>query len=344
MLLSGPMNRRHLVAAVLVVAAGCGRSEPAAPQASAASPSPTPPPPVICPLTGTETSQEFQVDRPALAVKVENSPASRPQAGLEAADIVYEELAEGGITRFMAIYHCSDSRSIGPVRSARSVDPEILREYEPVLFGYSGANSAVLAKVASTRGVVDLKHGNHGEAYERVKGRKSPHNLFTSTGSLRELSDVMGAPQTGLVFTTAETEASSGVTGTAVDFTFTNGALVRYEYQPSSLVYFRFHGNTAHIGNNGRQISATNVVILMVSVTEGTTSDSVGNISPEIEVVGSGAATVLWGGRAWKGRWERKGLSDHTRLYGSSGEVLALRPGNTWIHLVPAGRKITTSP
>ncbi len=81
----------------------------------------------------------LDVNRPAMAVKIDNHPRARPQTGLETADIVYEELVEGGLTRFMGIYHCGDAADLGPVRSARAVDPDIMTQYAPVLFAYSGS-------------------------------------------------------------------------------------------------------------------------------------------------------------------------------------------------------------
>ncbi|MGH2768138.1 MAG: DUF3048 domain-containing protein, partial [Actinomycetota bacterium] len=155
-------------------------------------PAPIPPSPVLCPLTGQERAPGFSIDHPALAIKVDNHSAARPQAGLESADIVYEELAEGGITRFLAIFHCSEADRVGPVRSARLVDPDILLEYAPVPFGYSGANPVVVEKVESTQGIVSLRHGRFGDAYERVRGRQAPHNLFTSTQKLRAPTKVKG--------------------------------------------------------------------------------------------------------------------------------------------------------
>lgn len=358
------MRSRHALLAGLLALAACGpggREVSAAGKRRAASPSP--PPPVICPLTGTQLPPGSRIDHPALAIKVENSVAARPQAGLEHADIVYEELAEGGITRFLVVYHCSEARSVGPVRSARSVDPDILLEYAPVLFAYSGANPGVLSKVRSTKGVVDLRHGTNGDAYRRARGRRAPHNLFTSTGTLRALSDVRGAPETGLVFdarvlaspspppagkapkpkATAPASPASSPTpppGSAVSFSFAGTTATRYVFDPSLGAYLRFHGPTAHRSEAGPQLRAVNVVVLEVAVREGDIRDAAGNYSPEITVVGSGEAVVLRGGVAVGGRWVRRTLSDRTRLQDAGGRTIALLPGNTWIHLLPAGQPL----
>lgn len=341
-----------VVATLALASCGRGESPPRPAQAKAVEVPPEPPKPVVCPLSGEERPPSFDVERPALAVKVDNAVAARPQAGLENADIVYEELAEGGITRFLAVYHCSDAKNLGPVRSARMVDSEILREYEPVLFAYSGANPLVLEKVKSTSGVVDLRHGKYGRAYRRVKGRPGPHDLFTSTEKIRELSNgTRGAPETGLRFAKEKSPTKpvpngspsqeQPPPGTSVSFSFAGGAVVRYAYDAASGAYFRYQGDQPHTADGGSHLSATNVVVLKVRVTGGHIRDAAGNVSPEISLLGSGPAIVASRGVAKTVKWERKGLSDHLRLVDADGGQVTILPGNTWIHLLPESRTIT---
>lgn len=198
-----------LFVALSLLASACSQEEQVAAASSPApseerSPSPSPEPePDPCPLTGADAPEDVDLQRPVLAVKIDNASRARPQAGLESADVVYEELVEGGITRFLAIFHCRDAERLGPVRSGRMVDPDLLQQYAPVLFAYSGANDSVLGKVASTPGVVDLQHGKLGSAYFRQPGRPAPHNLFTSTEAIRGAAaaqSVQGDPRTGFVF------------------------------------------------------------------------------------------------------------------------------------------------
>jgi hypothetical protein len=211
MLVFRPVSRRFLILLVLLslVTGACRSPEPVAKKtAQRATPSPSPSPspspePILCPLTGAEAPPGIDVNRPALAIKIDNHVAARPQAGLEFADVVYEELVEGGITRFLGVFQCQDAPKLGPTRSARMVDPDLLVMYSPVLFAYSGANDTVLAKVRSTAGVIDLPHGANGSAYYRQPGRPAPHNLFTSTDRIRSLpkaQGVPGAPKTGYIF------------------------------------------------------------------------------------------------------------------------------------------------
>ncbi|MEO7804640.1 MAG: DUF3048 domain-containing protein, partial [Actinomycetota bacterium] len=303
--------------------------------------------PVICPLTGVETSKEFDIDRPALGVKIENSTKSRPQAGLEHADIVYEELAEGGVTRFLAMFHCSDADPLGPVRSARMVDPDILLEYAPVLFAFSGGNPLVKEKISRTPGITALRHGNHGEAYRREKGRPAPSDLFSTTQKLRELSDassVRGAPKSGLILKAAEPLPAGAAVTATVQFDYSGKTnAVKYTFDAASNSYLRSHGETPHVSVTGAQLSATNVVLLKVRVTQGTIRDAAGNFSPEIAVVGEGEAVVVYAGRSFTGTWKRPSLSAKTQLFDATGRPITLIPGRTWIHLIPQERKVTLS-
>lgn len=308
--------------------------------------------PTLCPLTGVETT--IDVERPALAVKVDNAPPSRPQVGVQAADVVYEEISEGGLTRFLAIFHCSDAPVIGSVRSARTADPDILQEYAPVLFAYSGANDQVLQKVASTRGVIDLKHGSNADAYNRVSSRRAPYNLFTGTDRVRDLPaarDVRGAPETGLAFDAelleapappaAGTGSPAAPAGNAVAFSYSNATNVRWSYDPGTKRYLRFHGDAPHRLEGGEQVSATNVVVMKVRITAGQVRDASGTPTQDTSVTGGGEVTVLRGGSAVTGQWNRANASDRTTFTDASGQPIELAPGNTWIHLVPQDRPVT---
>lgn len=367
-------SRRFFCGAfVLVLLAAACSKEPPPKKVAAPSPSPSPKP-VFCPLTGTETSRDFDIQMPALAVKIENSVAARPQAGLNSADVVYEELAEGGITRFLAIFHCTSSSNLGPVRSARAVDTDILLEYAPVLFAYSGANPVVLNKVQTTEGIIDLRHGANGKAYHRESGRAAPHNLFTSIAEIRALkaaSEAERGPVSSFVFnlsvtatalpSPAPTSSKSPAVktspsppalpspspsvvppGTSVTFSYSSPVnAVKYLYDAAAAGYLRFHGETPHKSVSGEQIRATNVLILKVRVTAGKTRDAAGNFSPEIVVTGTGEAVILRGGVSATGIWKRAELKDRTTILDAAGKPIPLLPGNIWIHLVPAEQPIT---
>lgn len=350
------MRPRLLVLLLLVglFAAACRQPAPI-PTKRTPSPSPSPTPePVLCPLTGLELPLGVDINRPAVGVKIDNHQAARPQTGLELADIVYEELVEGGITRFLAMFHCGDAADLGPTRSARAVDPDLLVQYAPVLFAYSGGSPNVLNKVAATAGVIDLKHGNNSSAYSRGHGRSAPHNLYTSTERIRSLpraQGVIGPPKTGLVFDRslatspaspasplsppAGAPAQPAPVGNKVSFSYSGtGSAVSYAYDPAGQRYLRSFGGQPHNSASGAQLSAVNVVVLKVQV------DRRGK-SPEILVNGGGEATVLRLGQAIQGRWNRPALTDQTTLVDAAGQPIKLAPGNVWINLVPNDRPVT---
>jgi hypothetical protein len=314
--------------------------------------------PTLCPLTGVEAADGVDVDRPALAVKIDNAPPARPQAGLDAADIVYEEISEGGLTRFLTVFHCNEAGDVGPVRSARTVDPDILQEFGTALFGFSGANSQVLDKIANADFIADLKHGSSGGAYARAADRKAPYNLMTSTEKLRSedaASDVQGAPKTSLKFNAdvldAPSPAATGAeaspaapaapAGNTVTFSYSNSNVVKYTYDGGSKTYLRSHGDTAHNLANGKQVSAVNVVVQKVKIVPGTVRDASGSPTQDTTVVGTGEATVLRGGTAITGTWSRASLNDGTTFTDASGAAIEFAPGTTFIHLVPQERPIT---
>ncbi|MGQ0679524.1 MAG: DUF3048 domain-containing protein [Actinomycetota bacterium] len=369
------MQRRllNLLLVLVMLAGACTQKEdppeptprPSATVAELPSHEPSPEARPTCPLTGQESPEGLEVNRPALAIKIDNHPRARPQAGLESADIVYEELVEGGLTRFLAIYHCGDAARLGPTRSARLVDPDLLVQYQPVLFGYSGAAPPVLAKVRSTAGVVDLVHGANGAAYSRQSGRPAPHNLFTSSERLRATSSaqgIVGAPKTGLVFDAAVAQPAPGSAtpapgsatpapgsspidvvvppapvvppGRTVSFAYSGGNSVSYSFDDITQRYLRSMNGSPHRDENQNQLSMVNVVVLKVNI-------QLAAGTPHITVTGEGEATVLHNGRVVTGRWRRSGLADQITLVDTSGLPIPLAPGNTWINLVPSTQAVT---
>ena len=357
-----PVQKRLICLCLLVAlaAAACGGDEledPSGKKAAAdASPEPEPSPspePRLCPLIGLEAGAEIDIKRPAHAVKIDNHPRARPQAGMPLADVVYEELVEGGLTRFLVVFHCENSARLGPIRSARLVDPDLLVLYSPVLFGYSGAAPQVLSKVRSTGGVINLEHGANGPAYQRVGGRPAPHNLYTSSDALLSLpasQGVQGPPKTGYTFDesllagppppapAASVDPAAPPPppplGSGVDLSYSPGSSVSYTYDAASKKYLRSQGGGPHNDESGARLGGTNILVFKVAV------QIVGG-SAHIGVTGEGEATVLRGGQAVQGKWRRPSLGDQFTLVDASGQPISLAPGNIWINLVPSDRAVT---
>jgi hypothetical protein len=286
-----------------------------------------------CPLTGANTPNGKVVSRAAVAIKVENHPLARPQAGLNAADIVYEEPVEGGLTRFIAVFQCASSDRVGPVRSGRTTDPNVLRQFGPAIFGYSGGVPIVKREVPRA-GLTDVNYDVASSAYTRDGSREAPHNLYTSTVALRKAaaSDA-GAPDP--VFSYAIDLAQKSRKARIVHLPFSGYSDVYWRWNARDSAWLRWHGTVPHMVEGDEQVSATNVVVQVVHVTTSSIIDAAGNPSPEVDLVGSGRAYVFRDGRVISGRWERPTLDDLTRFVTKDGVEIALAPGRTWIELLP---------
>ena len=299
------------------------------------------------PLTGivSYTPQDWQ-NRPVLGIKVGNSGAERPQAGLDRADVIYEELVEGGVTRFLALYSTNQAPRVGPVRSVRTVDHKIM---QPIggLFGYSGGVPPVVAELNETPGITDVGANRASNAYRRDPNRNMPYNLYTSTDPLWQ--DRLGeAPNPQFEFlSTADDPSAGGETANEVKLSFAgNSVEVKFVYDQETAHYERFVGDAPHMveGNgDGVQLAFRNVLVQMVNVVQGSTTDRAGLISADIHMLGEGAAVLFRGGKAFRGRWQRSSVGEVTRFIGSDGQPLRLAPGETIVELVPEGRELFVS-
>ncbi len=290
------------------------------------------PEPATCPLTGIQPRNESLVDRPAVAVKISNTPAAYPLAGLEDAEIVYEELVEGGVTRFMAIYHCSDAKKVGPVRSARVVDPGIMIPLTRIL-GAAGGNDIVL-KALKKAGVVLLHEKTKGKPMRRIArpGIAREHTLYADTAKLRKLGErrFEDPPKTSFTFGALEGKAKK-VRGVTMNF---GRATVGYRWRKGK--WRRLDNGSPLRAEGGRQIAVDNVVIELHTINNSKTiTDVAGNPSIEIaDETGRGTAILLRDGKAVRGRWIRKKRKAPVRFVTRGGRM-TFAPGTVWVELLP---------
>lgn len=287
-----------------------------------------------CPLSGIEPRREEVLERPAVAIKIENSPAAYPLAGLESAEIVYEELVEGGVTRFMAIYQCSDARKAGPVRSARAVDPAIMMPTTRIL-AYSGGNDVVTA-ILDEAGVVSVDENTAGDALRRVPrdGVSFEHTLFGDTRLVRRIGQKIYSEVPPDAFSFGE-PAARGRKATRVVIGFSASTEVAYEWSGGK--WLRFQDGSPFVAESGEQIAVDNVIIEEHEVNLSDVVDVVGTPSVEIaDVTGKGRAFLFRGGRVIVGRWTRESAADPVTFLARNGDELTLAPGTTWVHLVPS--------
>jgi hypothetical protein len=303
----------------------------------------------VHPLTGivSYTPQAWQ-SRPVLALKVGNSGNERPQAGLDRADVIFEELVEGGVTRFMALYSTNDAPRVGPVRSVRTVDHKIMQPLGG-LFAYSGGVPPVVEELRETPGVTDVGANRVGAAYTRDSARSAPYNLYATTDTLWSGKRATAPSKPLFNFLKISDDATTGGDASAkeVKLSFAgNGSEMRYVYDAKAGVYRRFQGGSPHMvegADGGVQLTFRNVLVQEVSVTRGATVDRGGENTNDIAMLGSGAAVLFRGGRAFRGTWQRSSVGDMTTFVTDGGEPFAFAPGETIVELKPRGRDLFVS-
>jgi hypothetical protein len=288
-----------------------------------------------CPLTGEEPRDGSALDRAAVAVKIENAAVAYPLSGLEDADVVFEEVVEGGATRFMAIYHCSDSAKAGPVRSARAVDPAIMLPLTRLL-AFSGANDPVM-KALKDHDVVILDESSANGGLRRVprEGVSSEHTLYANSRKLRRVGEKEFDDAPGDIFHHGDPEGRSRRART-ITINFSGATTVGYEWGRGE--WLRTQNGEPLIAESGDQIAVDNVLVESHEVNFSDIVDVAGNPSIEIaDETGSGRAVLFRDGRAIAGRWTRESVEAPVVFETRSGDEMVFAPGSVWIHLVPNG-------
>ncbi len=340
--------RRRLGAALLMslalsVTAACGSQATtggtAAPDSPVPSTTPPPPPPpsVPWPLTGVD-SAGADVGRPAVAVKIENSVVARPQTGLGTADVVWEEMVEGGISRYVAVYHSTLPPTVGPVRSVRPMDPAIAAPLHGLL-AYTGGQRSFVDAVRAA-GLQDVSSDSGAAGYSRVSGRAAPHNTYADPAALLAQADPghAGAPPAQFVHAGPGEQPTAVVAGTpagVLDLRLSRIATPRWTWSQPDGAWLRAEGATPAVEADGTPLRATNVVVLRVDVVNTRYVDSAGNPVPETVLVGGGEALVATGGRTVPATWSKGSVADPVALTGADGGPVRLAPGTTWVELVP---------
>lgn len=274
-------------------------------------------------------------DRPALAVKVDNYVAARPQSGLDAADVVFEEPVEGGITRFVAVFQCEDAASVGPIRSARNIDIGILGQFgQPLLVNVGGINP-VLANIADSP-IVENDLRTDDSVVQHPSGRVAPYDTYAATAALWAQHPDDRTPP-GAIFRYS-TAAPAGTPATSVSIPYAGGPVV-WNYDPATRQYRRFYGSAPDVLEDGTQDAAANVLVQVVQVTYGPwLENDVGGLEVQANLYedASGPAELFRNGVRVSGTWSRYSLDAPTSFVSSAGVPFALQPGRTWVELVPS--------
>jgi hypothetical protein len=324
-------------------------SSPSKPHAAAAKVIPTTTtttaPPPNCPLTGTPAPNGVVPQRPAMAVKIDNYPDGRPQAGLDQADIVFEEPVEGGITRFAAVFQCQNVALIGPARSARNIDIGILGQLGNPLEAHVGGINPVIANINASP-IVNVDLGASNALMIHPPGRSSPDADFTSTAIVYGTHPTMVTPPAPLFTYASPTPPGTPVSTVNVDFSGTSN--VTWKFNSTIDAFQRFYnGTTPDNLANGIQNTAANVIVQYVQISYGPwVENSEGGLEVQADLYpnASGTATVYRSGVAIPATWHRSTLGSPTQFLNAAGAPIAMQPGQTWVELVPSTIMATTTP
>jgi hypothetical protein len=344
-----------LVALALLATTACGAGAPAAPPTVTAAPDvavpkaappdpvkPQPKPrpkPVVWPLNGRPTGTTKVPARPAVAVKIENSVQARPQSGLQQADIVWEQVVEGGISRYVAVYHSKLPGTVGPVRSVRPMDPAIVAPMRGIL-AYSGGQPPFIravdrAKVQS----VTMDGGDPG--FRRSGDRAAPHNVYGSVRSFAKQASKSRATPPPAQFAYAGkvgqgSAAKNDRRGHVADVRLSPAQRTVWRWKAKTKTYARYDGSRPSI-SSGSQLRARNVLVLSVAMKNTKYKDPSGAPVPETQMVGSGKGVLLTRGKALNVSWSKKKTGKKIVLTTRGGDPVSLDPGNLWVELVPRG-------
>ena len=272
-----------------------------------------------------------------ISVIIENAPAARPQSGLSKADIVYEIMAEGGITRFLAIYNQGVADNVGPVRSARPYFVMKAAEHNAI---FAHAGGSVEAYVYMKEMNIDtIDEFKFFQAYWRSKDRKAPHNLYTSVANLRNQAQRLGynKPIKGGGFPVRTPQEALGTEDAPqVEIVYAGDYRVKFSWDATKRVYRRYINDKPHTDSlNGQQVTTSNIII---QLTEQKVKDAEGRI--EITFVGKGNGWILLDGKAAAIRWEKNSLGEKTRYNNADGRELKINPGSLWIEVVSTQNKV----
>lgn len=297
------------------------------------------------PLTGVPVAIEL-ADRPITGVVIENHTDARPQSGLSQAGVVYEALAEGGITRFLAFFLDQRPATLGPVRSLRTYFVDWGLEFNSLIV-HAGGNVDALDLVRPL-GMKDLDGLVVGApTFYRANDRYAPHNFYTT-------SDLLDAQEARYEYTKPSNfaptprkpdsppPAGAPVPHPVIDINYSyNGYQVEYRYDPTSNDYARFLAGVPHVDRNtGAQIHVKNVVVEFMPTTFGTFT-RIGEETVIMATPGNGQAIVFSDGNAISGTWSKTNHASRTQLLDASGAPIPLNAGNTWYSIVPTTKTVT---
>jgi len=286
---------------------------------------------VVDPLTGLPNQDASTLDRPAMVVKIDNHPSARPQLGINQADIIFEENVEK-LTRYAAVLHSQGSDPVGPIRSGRFQDINLVGSLNKPLFVWSGGNEKVSAAIKDSD-LVDLSYtvANKDGGFARDSDRSAPHNLIAETTKLWTLApEGSSGPQQQFAYRSASdanASTSKDVAGVKVSM---DGVKVQWDWDKTTKEFLRIQDGTAVVDPDDVQLAVPNVVVLEVEYSN--------NYSPTSKTLGGGKAYVFTNGVVYEGTWSRETRLVPFTLKDSAGAEIKLTPGQTFVEVARAAK------
>lgn len=306
----------------------------AAPKANAVvAPAKTPAPTVYySPLTGEVVPDQASTQLPVTGVMIENSPDARPQSGLKQAGVVYEAIAEGGITRFLALYQQEKPQLIGPVRSLRIYDIDWLAPFQASIAHVGGSLYAV--QQIRDGNYRDLDQFFNGSFFWRATDRYAPHNVYTSFANLDKLNQERGYSTS--VFTAwprQDGKSAKVITAQSINVTISSALYnSRYIYNATTDNYTRYQAGAVHMDREDGPITPSTVIVM--DVQESTVLQD--GYREQITTIGSGKAFIFQNGTEQDATWTKTDSGSQTKFTDAAGNEIPLNRGQTWIAAVPA--------
>ena len=327
---SGTARATTLFLAAGLVLAGCGDKSAeeedgaAAQQVTASSTLGSTWPLTGLPVTGEDSAAQTH---PVMVLKLDNTASSAPQVGLGKADLVVEELVEGGMTRLAAFFYSEIPDGVGPVRSMRASDIGIVAPVDGAMVT-SGAADVTISRIEEA-GITYFAEGSEG--FYRDSGRSAPYNLFTDMSETAEAAELDEAqrPADYLPWGDAD-DLPTGQPATSISASFSGGHTTSWTFTNGT------YANENTYAGAGDEFPADTVVVLRVKVGDAGYLDPAGNSVPETVLEGKGQAMVFHGGRLVRGTWTKSALDEPIQLSTKAG-ALTVPAGRTWIELVPLG-------
>lgn len=311
------------------------KPEPAAPVVTEPQPEPEPESDTVASnLSGLQVDPAVN-KRAVTGIMIENSEAARPQSGLSGASVVFETIAEGGITRFLAMYQDNKTGNIGPVRSARKPFLQWLLGFDSTIAHVGGSAEAL--QLIRDWNIKDLDQFANSGAYRRIDSRAAPHNVYTSIKNLNALEKDKGfgtAKFTSLQRKTPSPAAKPQVTNIDVNISSSNYA-VNYQYNKKTNSYMRSEGGEKHMdANTNKQLSPKVVVVPVMA-------QGLNGPYYTYDTIGSGPVYIFQDGRVFQGTWHKSSNESQFTFKGKNGGDIKLNPGQTWFTVVGSTDRVS---